>query len=282
MSISNLLSDNDYNLKINEFTLDGNQPKGTILSSDGTAMKNVAPGSDGFVLKSRTAEDTGVAWEAPGSGDGNIYENDGSIVSNRTLDTDGFVLNLSGTGEVLVNADTFNISSSQFLVDNSSGVGGTLLASNGSTITKFTPGTPGELLRVASGGGIEWASISTGAIGFDTEEIIGTVGYSTNFCPLTVTAGRYMVNVSFKLSATSGNRINFFPIIVNSSGSTVYSFGEQDFGIDTSVPYRKVITFSSAVQLSSGTYSVRLNSSGDDNTNAIIQLPRSFTALRFS
>lgn len=158
MSINNLLNVNDYKLFLNaeNLKIDGDQPKGTILSSDGSDMKNVAPGSEGFVLKARSSENAGVAWEAPGAGDGNIYENDGTITDPvRTIDC--------GTGRLVILGDNPN-----------QGVLGIQRSDNGDAalITFRNSNGGGESAIYQEPGGGGGLAIRTGGVG--TPSSLGT------------------------------------------------------------------------------------------------------------
>jgi hypothetical protein len=65
MSVANLLEENNYKLWVDaeNLKLDGSQPKGTIVVSDGDSLKPVSVGTNGQALIADSAAPNGVRWD---------------------------------------------------------------------------------------------------------------------------------------------------------------------------------------------------------------------------
>lgn len=116
MSLSNLFALNNYPIKINEativdldtsilntdtFTVNGVQPPGTTLVSDGTKMANFPVGADGEVLTADSAQANGVRW-VPNSPAGGDVIGPGSATDHSAVRFDGATGKLVEDSNVII------------------------------------------------------------------------------------------------------------------------------------------------------------------------------------
>jgi hypothetical protein len=114
-----------------------------------------------FCLMVNTFEGTGGSNPA----DINIYNTSGVLTSNRVVNANGLDLTILG-GDTFIQGNVLDLAPTTLLVNGSSGVQGTLLASNGTTLGQYAPGTPSQILvsDPLQPQGLRWADAVKGQL----------------------------------------------------------------------------------------------------------------------